>query len=261
MSSKPHVILAGAGPGDPELITLKLQQRLGIADIIITDRLVNPEIISLHARAGVRIIKAGKQGYNDRSFTQEEVTQLLIEEARSGKTVLRLKGGDVAFFSNVLDELEALVAAGISYEIIPGITAASGMSAYTGIPLTARNYAQGVRFLAFNPGQQPDDKVLQSIAESGDTLVIYMAVKNLVTLTAKLIQFNADPARKLAVVEQATTNAQQIHLSNIADATNDFARSEFSSPSLVVIGDVLQLHGRFDWFFPERSSSVFEELE
>lgn len=261
MTVTPRVILAGAGPGDPELITLKLQQRLGVADIIITDRLVNTEIINRHARPDVKLIKAGKQGYNDRSCTQEDVTRMLIEEARSGKTVLRLKGGDVAFFSNVLDELEALTEAKIPFEIIPGITAASGMSAYTGIPLTARNYAQGVRFLAFNPGQQPADEVLQSLAASADTLVIYMAVKNLVSLTSRLISLNADPARKLAVIEQATTPAQQLHISTLADAAADFSRKEFSSPSLVVIGDVLKLHDRFNWFFSENTRSVFEELE
>jgi siroheme synthase len=114
------VTIAGAGPGDAELITLKLQKRLATADVIITDRLVNPDIISVHARKDAEVLLAGKQGYNDSSFSQEEVTALIIEYAEQGKNVLRLKGGDVAFFSNVLDELQALAEKNIPFEIIPG---------------------------------------------------------------------------------------------------------------------------------------------
>jgi len=148
------VIIAGAGPGDAELITLKLQKRLSTADVIITDRLVNPEIISIHANKEALILFAGKKGFDENSFSQDEVTALIIEHARQGKTVLRLKGGDVAFFSNVLDELQALIENNIPFEIIPGITAASGASAYSGIPLTARGYALAVQFLTFNPNSQ-----------------------------------------------------------------------------------------------------------
>ena len=150
-TNRGFVTLAGAGPGDAELITLKLQKRLTEAEVIITDRLVNPDIISSHARKDALILFAGKQGYNENSFSQEEVTALIIEHATQGKRVLRLKGGDVAFFSNVLDELYALVKEDIAFEIIPGITAASGASAYAGIPLTARTHSQGVQILTYNP--------------------------------------------------------------------------------------------------------------
>ncbi|HEX7845774.1 MAG TPA: SAM-dependent methyltransferase, partial [Chitinophagaceae bacterium] len=129
------VILAGAGPGDPELITLKLQKNLAIADVIITDRLVNPLIIEENAKPGAEVILAGKQGYNDASATREQINALMTTHALLGKTVLRLKGGDVAFFSNVLDELITLKQHNIPFEIIPGITAASGASAYAAIPL------------------------------------------------------------------------------------------------------------------------------
>ena len=129
INNEGFVTLAGAGPGDAELITLKLQKRLTEADVIITDRLVNPDIISTHARKDALILFAGKQGYNDSSFSQEEVTTLIIGHAQQGKKVLRLKGGDVAIFSNVLDELAALREKNIPFEIIPGITAASGASA------------------------------------------------------------------------------------------------------------------------------------
>jgi len=173
------VIIAGAGPGDAELITLKLQKRLREADVIITDRLVNPIIISTHAKKDAQILFAGKKGFDENSFSQEEVTALIIEQALDGKTVLRLKGGDVAFFSNVLDELQALVDKNIPYEIIPGITAASGASAFAGIPLTARGYSQGVQFLTFNPNSQYSPDKWKSLAHTNDTLVFYMASKNI----------------------------------------------------------------------------------
>src|SRR6187401_3050874 len=133
INSEGFVTLAGAGPGDAELITLKLQKRLTEADVIITDRLVNPDIISSHARKDALILFAGKQGYNDSSFSQEQVTTLIIEHAQQGKKVLRLKGGDVAFFSNVLDELHALTGKHRPCERMPGSTATWGASAYAGI--------------------------------------------------------------------------------------------------------------------------------
>jgi siroheme synthase len=123
---------------DPELITVKLANVLQQADVILTDRLVNPEIITQHARPDAKIITTGKQGYNEASMSQDEINQLLVNYALEGSNVVRLKGGDVAFFSNVLDELMVLQKNNISFEIIPGITAASGASAYAGIPLTAR---------------------------------------------------------------------------------------------------------------------------
>ena len=251
------VVLAGAGPGDPELITLKLMQRLQEADVIITDRLVHPAILKTHARPDARIIRAGKQGYNQQSYTQEEVTALLVQEALQGKNVLRLKGGDVAFFSNVLDELFALEQHGIPFEIVPGVTAASGASAYTGIPLTARGYAQGVRFIAYNPDQQYDTTTWVSLAVSTETLVIYMAGKTLPDFARQLLDNGADPGKPVAVIEQASTLAQQTHFSELGTVQQDFKEKEFSSPSLVIMGDVLRLQGRFSWFRGGEQGTVF----
>src|SRR5215831_10236075 len=139
--SNGKVVIAGAGPGDAELITIKLQKRLKEAEVIITDRLVNPAIIEENAKKDVEVIFTGKQGYHDGSVSQEEINKLIVQHALAGKKVLRLKGGDVAFFSNVLDELRCLTVNEIEFEIIPGITAASGASAYAGIPLTARGFS------------------------------------------------------------------------------------------------------------------------
>lgn len=254
------VSLAGAGPGDAELITVKLQKRLAAADVIITDRLVNPDIISSNAHPSALLIQAGKQGYNELSYSQEQVTSLILQYAREGKQVLRLKGGDVAFFSNVLDELQALVANDIPFEIIPGITAGSGASAYTGIPLTARGYAQGVQFIAFNPQQYFTTGQWKQIAQSRDTLVFYMAAKNIVALTEMMLRYSKHPKCPLAVIEQASTMHQKVHISSLQDAAQDFREISFSSPSLVIIGDVVTLQEQFNWFHAGEAGTVFRPL-
>lgn len=254
------VILAGAGPGDAELITIKLQQRLSIADVIITDRLVNPEIIKTHARANAEVVLAGKQGYNDSSYSQDEVSTIILEYAKEGKTVLRLKGGDVAFFSNVLHELEALKQYNIPYEIIPGISAASGVSAYAGMPLTARGYSQGVHFITFNPNSSYTKQQWSELAATHDTLVCYMASNNLAALVNRLIQFGSSLQKPLAVIEQGATIYQQVHTTTLQNYETDFAGKTFSSPSMVIVGDVVQLHEQFHWFQTEGTGSVFQTL-
>ncbi len=254
------VILAGAGPGDAELITVKLQQRLSIADVIITDRLVNPAIIHTYAKANAEVILAGKEGYNNASHTQQEINELILKHAQQGKVVLRLKGGDIAFFSNVLDELQILQQHTIPYEMIPGITAASGASAYAGIPLTARGYAQGVQFLTFNPNTIYTAEQWKSLAATNDTLVCYMASKNLFTVTAALIRHGASPETPTAVIEQATTVQQKIYSSTLHDCTHDFEGKEFISPSLVIIGNVVSLHKEYKWFTGNETGTIFTKL-
>jgi uroporphyrin-III C-methyltransferase len=259
--NKGRVILAGAGPGDAELITVKLQKRLADADVIITDRLVNPDIISTHARKDATVLLAGKQGYNNNSYSQDEVTALIVEYAQQGKTVLRLKGGDIAFFSNVLDELLALVERNISFEIIPGVTAASGASAYAGIPLTARGYSQGVRFLTFNPNSHYSPDTWKELAITSDTLVIYMAVKNISNLAELLLRYSKKPGTPLVVIEQAATQFQQVHITTLANCAIDFSDKTFSSPSLVIVGEVVKLHEKFSWYKTlAEKGSVFQEL-
>lgn len=254
------VTLAGAGPGDAELITLKLQKRLATAEVIITDRLVNPDIISLHAGKDALVLFAGKQGYNDHSYSQEEVTSLIIEHASRGKKVLRLKGGDVAFFSNALNELNALTEKDIPFEIIPGITAASGASAYAGIPLTARAHSHGVQMLTYNPSTYYNPETWKYLANSPDTLVFYMAARNICDLAELLLRYSKKPLKKLAVIEQATTIHQQVHITTLKDCDKDFADRAFSSPSLVIIGEVVKLHEQFDWFKPSGTGTVFHDL-
>lgn len=259
-STKGKVILAGAGPGDAELITVKLQKRLAEADVIIVDRLVNPEIIDEHAAKDALIVLAGKQGYNEASLLQEDVTALILEYALNGKIVVRLKGGDVAFFSNVLDELKALHENQIPFEIIPGITAASGASAYAGIPLTARDYSQAVQFITFNPNSFYSTEKWKALANTNDTLVFYMAAKNITDLTELLLRFSRQPLTPLAVIEQATTTHQKVHITTLKECAVDFAGKQFSSPSLIIVGDVVKLHQDFKWFAGNEAGSVFKKL-
>lgn len=262
INKKGKVIIAGAGPGDAELITLKLQRKLAEADVIITDRLVNPAIIEEHARKNVPVIQAGKQGYNDASILQEEINQLILTHAQKGKTVLRLKGGDVAFFSNVLDELETVTKNNIDFEIIPGITAASGASAYTGIPLTARGYAQGVQFVTYNPTSQYSPDKWKQLAATNDTLVFYMSSKNIADVAELLLRYSKKIDTPLAIIEQATTHHQQIHITTLKNCREDFLTKEFSSPSLIIIGEVVNLHHSFNPAKECKSpGSVFKELE
>lgn len=255
------VILAGAGPGDAELITIKLQRYLQQADVIISDRLVNPAIIDHNKKIDALIIMAGKQGYNNGSFTQEEINGLIVKHALESKLVLRLKGGDVALFSNMLDELYALEKNSIPYEIIPGITAAAGASAYSGIPLTGRGFAQGVQLLTFNPKSFHSAELWRLLANTSDTLVFYMSIKNVTKLAGLLLQYTPKPDMPLALIEQATTKFQQVHTTTLIKCATDFGGKNFSSPSLVIVGDVVDLHQQFNWFGNNHEvGSIFKEL-
>lgn len=254
------VVIAGGGPGDVELVTVKLQKRLAQADVIITDRLVNPSIIKEYAGKNVEVILTGKQGYHDGSISQEEINELIVRHALARKKVLRLKGGDVAFFSNVLDELRCLAVNEIEFEIIPGITAASGASAYAGIPLTARGFSRGVRALTLHQCSQYTSEMWKQLANTSDTLVFYMTAKNINDLTELLLRYTRKPNTPMAVIEHATTIHQQVHTTTLKNCAKDFAGKNFTSPSLVIMGKVVNLHQQFNWFMGGAKGSVFNEL-
>ena len=251
-----RVILAGAGPGDPELITLKLVYALNAADIILCDRLVHPDICRLHARAGVPVVLVGKQGYHPGSVPQVDITQRMLDEAMAGKTVLRLKGGDLAFFSNVLDELEALVKMNIPYALIPGITAASGASAFAGIPLTGRGYARSVQFIAFHPSTEDSEYDRLAYDLENVTKVLYMGAARLISVLAALRERGVDGSMPVAVMEKATTTAQRVHVSTVEEAPTQWAGLDFGSPALVIIGRVVSLHHHFDWYVPTEAGTT-----
>jgi uroporphyrin-III C-methyltransferase/precorrin-2 dehydrogenase/sirohydrochlorin ferrochelatase/uroporphyrin-III C-methyltransferase len=241
------VILAGAGPGDPELITLKTAGYLQSADVVLTDRLVSKQILAKFVQPGAKIIHVGKQCRRGVSTSQQTINELMVKHALTGKLVVRLKGGDVSVFSNILDELETLAANNIPYEIIPGVTAALGAAAFAGIPLTARGYATSVRFLTYYKSEILTDEYWKELANTNDTLVFYMSSETLLNVVEKLISNHIHEDKLLAIIEQATTPLQNVHITNIYDFQRKFEGRSFISPSLIIIGKVVSLHQKFKW--------------
>lgn len=257
VNKKGKVIIAGAGPGDPELVTVKVAKYLQQADVVLTDRLVSEEILTRYVRPDAEIIHVGKQCRRGVSTPQETINELLVYYALSGKLVVRLKGGDVSIFSNILDELETLVVNNISYEIIPGVTAALGAAAYAGFPLTARDYATAVRFLTYYKSDIVSDEYWKELADTNDTLVFYMSSETLDTVVSKLVSNNISADKLLSVIEQATTPYQKVHICNLYNYVEELKNHSFISPSLVIIGKVVALHEQFAWLQNSESSKFY----
>ena len=241
------VILAGAGCGDPGLITVKAARYLQQADIVLTDRLVSKEILDEYVRETTEIIYVGKQCRRGFSTPQKSINELIVQFSLEGKLVVRLKGGDVSVFSNILDELEVIVANNIPYEIIPGVSAALGAAAYTGIPLTARGYSTAVRLLTFYKSDIVKEAYWKELANTNDTLVFYMSSETLDGVVKNLVKNNISPDKLLAVVEQATTPLQNVSITSLYDYDQKLKGKQFASPTIVIIGKVVALHERFAW--------------
>ena len=254
---KGKVILIGAGPGDPELLTIRAFRILQKADVVLTDRLVAPEILRNYVSPKAEIVFVGKQCANSASTPQATINELMVIYAGEGKLVARLKGGDVSIFSNELDELETLVRNRIPFEIIPGITAALGAAAYAGIPLTARNHATAVRFLTASKFDKPSTQYWKELASTNDTLVWYMSSLMLDTLVEQLIFNGIDVNKRLAVIEQATTPFQKIYSCTFQNYEQELRGKKFISPSLVIIGTVVSLHEQFKWLDNEKGCQEF----
>jgi uroporphyrin-III C-methyltransferase len=241
------LVIAGAGPGDPEFITVKAVRYLQKADVVLTDRLVSDEILSTYVNPDAEIIPVGKQCRFGISTPQQTINELIVHYCLLGKLVVRLKGGDVSLFSNILDELENVVTHNIPYEIIPGITAALGAAATAGIPLTARGYATSVRFLTYYKSDIVSDTYWKELANTGDTLVFYMSSQTLDKVVEKLTLNRIHEDNLLAIVEQATTPFQNVIVTNLYDYKDALRGRKFISPSLVIIGKVVSLHEQFAW--------------
>ncbi len=241
------VFFVGAGPGDPLLLTVKAAKVLQTADVVVVDRLVGGDIITEYVNPRAQIIPVGKQGGSDASKPQQEINALLVKLAKRHAKVVRLKGGDVTIFSNILDELEAVCNANISYEIIPGITAVSGAAAYAGIPLTGRGHATGVRILTYYQTAAISHEAWQELARFEDTLVFYMSGNTLQNIVSKLLQAGAEPSIPFAVIEQATTPHQYVHTFTLGEYIVGQSDTAFTSPALVIMGTVVGLHAQFAW--------------
>ena len=255
------IYFIGSGPGNPELITVKGATLLSQAEVIITDRLAGDEIIQRYANPTAVIVDVGKQGGNEKSYKQTDINKLLVQFAGLYEKVVRLKGGDIAFFSNVYDELKTLSENNIAYEIIPGITAASGASAFTGVPLTARNHASGVQLLTYYKNTVINDETWKKLAAFEDTLVFYMSSNNLFSIVQNLLSAGASNSIPFLVVEQATTPNQQVKSFTLQSFFEN-PEQNFTSPSIVIMGKVADLYKDFAWFKnDEPSSNYFRNVE
>ena len=241
-----EVTLVGAGPGDPELLTLKALRALQDADVILHDRLVPAAVLDLSRRDALRISvgkAAGRLG-----STQEEINALLIEHAGHGRRVVRLKGGDPFIFGRGGEELQALAQAGIRFSVVPGITAATGCAAYAGIPLTHRDHAHSVTFVAghaHGEGMEPDWRALAGL---GGTAVFYMGLARLDHIVAKLLEHGAEATRPAGLIAQGTMAGQRVIAATLATLGAAARDAQLESPALLVVGEVVALHASLAWF-------------
>jgi uroporphyrin-III C-methyltransferase/precorrin-2 dehydrogenase/sirohydrochlorin ferrochelatase len=241
-----EVTLVGAGPGDPELLTLKALRALQDADVILYDRLVSDAVLDLARRDAARIC-VGKAAGNIGS-TQQEINASLIEHARQGKRVVRLKGGDPFVFGRGGEELQALAAAQINFSVVPGITAALGAAAYAGIPLTHRDYAHSVSFVAGHAQDQDREPDWRALAMPGATAVFYMGLGRLEHIVERLLEHGAEASRPAGLIAQGTTTHQRVITATLATIRTVSADAKLESPTLLVVGEVVALHSTLAWF-------------
>ncbi len=255
--TKGEVYIVGGGPGDPDLLTLKALQLMQQADVIVHDGLVSDEVLNLCRRDAERISVKKAAGHH--SATQETINALIVELARKGHKVCRLKGGDPFIFGRGGEEAEELVAAGIPFQIVPGITAAAGCSSYAGIPLTHRDYAQGVQFVTGHSKKDGKGPNWRALAKPNQTLVIYMGLINAQDITAKLMAYGRDGNIPVALVERGTTTKQRVITGRLNDLPQLIEQNNVVSPGLIIIGEVVALQQKLQWYGKDAISHSFEQ--
>ena len=242
---KGEVYLVGAGPGDPELLTLKALRLMQQADVVIYDRLVSPAIMELCRRDATKIY-VGKARSNH-AVPQEGINALLVEYASKGQRVCRLKGGDPFIFGRGGEEIQELFAAGVPFQVVPGITAASGCSAYAGIPLTHRDYAQSVRFLTGHLKEGSPELPWDELVYQNQTLVLYMGLVGLEKICEKLIEHGQRPDMPVAFISKGTTPEQKVLVGTLANIASKVEENHIQAPTLTIIGDVVSLREQLQW--------------
>jgi uroporphyrin-III C-methyltransferase len=251
--SRGCVYLVGAGPGDPELLTLKAVRLLEQADVIVYDNLVSSGVLDF-ASPGAQRIFAGKRR-NEHTMRQEQINGLLVQLAREGKQVVRLKGGDPFVFGRGGEEMQELAAHGVDFEVVPGVTAACGVASYAGIPLTHRDHAQGCLFVTGHLKDGSADLDWEALVRPNQTVVIYMGLNALPDICRQLMAHGAPATRPIAAVQHGTLSTQQVLTGTLSDLPAKVAGSGFTSPSLLIVGDVVKLHGTLHWFDPQTGAA------
>ncbi len=238
-----HVALVGAGPGDPELLTLRAIRHLQAAEAIVFDRLVSREILDF-AAPGTELVYAGKKKAHH-FMRQEEINQTLVELAQAGKRVVRLKGGDPFIFGRGGEEIEALLDAGLDFEVVPGITAASGCATYAGIPLTHRDHAHSCTFVTGHSKQPDLDIRWDALADGRQTVVFYMGLSNLELICERLMAHGRPPHTPAAAIHSGTTSHQAMVVGTLTTLPALTESSHLRHPTLIIVGEVVALHERF----------------
>ena len=247
--SKPMVYLVGAGPGDPGLITVRGKQLLERAEVIIYDYLASKKLLK-YVPKDAEFIYAGKRGGVKHTHTQAEINQMLIDRALSGRMVVRLKGGDPFIFGRGGEEIEEIVKAGIPFEVVPGVTSATAAATYAGIPITHREYTSTVAFVTGHedPTKKGSNIAWDKLATGVGTIVVYMGIKNLESITQKVIKYGRDPGTPVAVVRWASTSEQRTVVGNLGNIAEVVRKNNIKPPSLVIIGEVVNLRDTINWY-------------
>ncbi|MGV0974614.1 MAG: siroheme synthase CysG [Azonexus sp.] len=246
-----EVYLVGAGPGDPDLLTFRALRLMQKADIVVYDNLVSKTIVDMTRRDAQRIFVGKKRA--DHTMRQEEINELLVRLAKDGKRVLRLKGGDPFIFGRGGEEIETLAAEGIPFQVVPGITAASGVASYAGIPLTHRDYAQACLFVTGNLKDGTMNLDWAALARPRQTVVVYMGLHGLNILCAELVKYGMPDTTPIAIVQQGTTLNQRVITGTLATLPGIAELEKPQAPTLIIVGGVVALHDKLKWFHPQKS--------
>ena len=242
------VMLVGAGPGDPELLTVKAVKALQSATVVLVDDLVSDAIVAL-AHPAARVVYVGKRG-GCKSTPQAFIQKLMIAAARDGDTVVRLKGGDPFIFGRGGEELETLADNGIPFEVVPGVSAANGVAAYAGIPLTHRDHAQVCVFVTGHLKDGTMDLDWDALACPRQTIVVYMGLQGLATLCRELVAHGLRATTPAAIVQQGTTAKQRVVVATLATLPEHAKAAALVPPTLIIVGEVVRLQAKLAWFEP-----------